>query len=79
MNEDRSMLIDAQWDRLSLLLSGQAHSPSTTAKHTRLFVEAVLWRARCGVAWRDLPVERFSPSTPAPLGQHHTGAHLPGT
>ncbi|WP_083325901.1 transposase [Hymenobacter coccineus] len=29
--------------------------------HTRLFVEAVLWRARCGVWWRDLPAERFGP------------------
>ena len=32
-----------------------------TARNTRLFVEAVLWRARCGVSWRDLPAERFGP------------------
>ncbi|RZK27530.1 MAG: hypothetical protein EOO57_22615 [Hymenobacter sp.] len=38
------------------LLPSQAHSPGTTAQNTRLFIEAVLWRDRCGVAWRD-----FSP------------------
>ena len=61
MNKDRSMLTDAQWERLSPLLPGQAASPGTTARDTRLFVEAVLWRARCGVSWRDLPAERFGP------------------
>ena len=61
MNKDHSMLTDEQWARLSPLLPGQERSPGTTAKDTRLFVEAVLWRARCGVSWRDLPVERFGP------------------
>ena len=61
MNKDRSMLTDAQWERLSPLLPGQAQSPGTRARDTRLFVEAVLWRARCGVSWRDLPAERFGP------------------
>jgi transposase len=55
------MLTDAQWARLSPLLPGLECSPGTTAKDTRLFVEAVLWRARCGVPWRDLPTERFGP------------------
>ena len=61
MNKDRSVLTDAQWERLSPLLPGQAQSPGTTARDTRQFVEAVLWRARCGVSWRDLPAERFGP------------------
>ena len=61
MNKDRSMLTDAQWARLSPLLPGQEQSPGTTAKDTRLFVEAVLWRARCGISWRELPAERFGP------------------
>ena len=61
MNKDRSLLTDAQWARLSPLLPGQERSPGTTARDTRLFVEAVLWRARCGVSWRDLPAERFGP------------------
>ena len=60
MNADRTLLTDAQWARLSPLLPGQAHSPGVTARDTRLFVEAILWRLRCGVPWRDLP-ERFGP------------------
>ena len=61
------MLTDEQWARLSPLLPGQERSPGTTARDTRQFVEAVLWRARCGESWRDLPAERFGPwyrSTP---------------
>ena len=61
MNKDRGMLTDAQWARLSPLLPGQERSPGTTARDARQFVEAVLWRARCGVSWRDLPAERFGP------------------
>ncbi len=60
MHADRTLLTDAQWGRLSPLLPGQAHSPGVTANNTRLFVEAILWRLRCGVPWRDLP-ERFGP------------------
>ena len=36
-------------------MPGQAAHCGVTAKDTRLFVEAVLWRLRCGVPWRDLP------------------------
>lgn len=61
MNKDRNLLTDAQWVRLSPLLPGQAHSPGTTAKDTRLFMEAVLWRARAGRSWRALPAKRFGP------------------
>ena len=35
--------------------------PVRRVKDTSLLVEAVFWRARCGVSWRDLPAERFSP------------------
>lgn len=55
MHKDRTLLSDAQWARLAPLLPGQAHSPGVTAANTRLFLEAVLWRMRCGVSWRDLP------------------------
>lgn len=60
MNADRSLLTAAQWARLSPLWPGQAHTPGVTAQDTRLFVEAIPWRLRCGVAWRDLP-ERLGP------------------
>lgn len=61
MNKNRSMLTDAQWARLSPLLPGQKRSPGVTGKDTRLFIEAVLWRAQYDVPWRDLPAERFGP------------------
>jgi transposase len=40
------------------LLPGGAASVGVTAKDNRLFVEAVLYRYRAGLPWRDLP-ERF--------------------
>ena len=61
MHKDRSVLTDAQRERLSPRLPGQAQSLGTTARDTRLFVEAVRGRARCGVSWRDLPAERSGP------------------
>ena len=64
MNKDRSILTVSQWERLSPLLPGQAQSSGTTARDTRLFVETVRWRARCGVSWCDLPAERFGPWHP---------------
>jgi len=40
-----------------------------TAKGNRLFVDAVLYRFRAGIPWRDLP-ERFGdPLAFQPLGQ----------
>ena len=47
-----------QWKRIELLLPGQDGHVGVTAKDNRLFVEAVLYRYRAGIAWRDLP-ERF--------------------
>ena len=47
-----------QWKRIELLLPGQEGHVGVTAKDNRLFVEAVLYRYRAGIAWRDLP-ERF--------------------
>lgn len=39
-------------------MPGSAGYVGTTAKDNRLFVEAVLYRYRAGIPWRDLP-ERF--------------------
>ena len=47
-----------QWDRLKDMLPGRKGHVGGTAKDNRLFVEAVLYRYRAGIAWRDLP-ERF--------------------
>ena len=54
----RYALRDDQWERIWKLLPGQEGHRGVTAVDNRLFVEAVLFRFRAGVPWRDLP-ERF--------------------
>ena len=54
----RYALRDDQWERIKELLPGRKGSVGATASDNRLFVEAVLYRYRAGVPWRDLP-ERF--------------------
>src|SRR3954462_6780838 len=49
---------DDQWERIQDLLPGRVGHVGVTAKDNRLFVEAVLYRYRTGIPWRDLP-ERF--------------------
>jgi transposase len=54
----RYALRDDQWERIKHLLPGRPGHVGVTAKNNRLFVEAVLYRYRAGIPWRDLP-ERF--------------------
>ena len=54
----RYALHDDQWERIEGFLPGREGSVGGTAADNRLFVEAVLYRYRAGVPWRDLP-ERF--------------------
>ena len=54
----RYALRDDQWDRIKDFLPGREGHVGGTAADNRLFVEAVLYRYRAGVPWRDLP-ERF--------------------
>lgn len=54
----RYALRDDQWDRIKDLLLGREETVGVTAKDNRLFIEAVLYRYRAGIPWRDLP-ERF--------------------
>ena len=56
----RYALRDDQWERIKGLLPGREGSVGVTAKDNRLFVEAVRYRYRAGIPWRDLP-ERFGP------------------
>ena len=49
---------DDQWERIRDLLPGQEGHVGVTAADNRVFVEAVLYRYRTGMPWRDLP-ERF--------------------
>jgi transposase len=48
-------LRDDQWERIKNLLPGRKGTVGVTAKDNRLFVEAVLYRYRAGIPWRDLP------------------------
>ena len=52
---NRNILRDDQWERIEDLLPGKKTDKGVTAKDNRLFVEAVLWIARTGAPWRDLP------------------------
>ena len=51
----RYALTDSQWERIKDLLPGQAGQPGATARDNRLFIDAVLYRYRAGIPWRDLP------------------------
>jgi len=51
-------LRDDQWQRIEDLLPGRNGHVGVTAQDNRRFVEAVLYRYRAGIPWRDLP-ERF--------------------
>jgi transposase len=53
----RRWLRDEQWQRLESILPGKAGDPGRPGKDNRLFIEAVLWIARTGSPWRDLPAE----------------------
>ena len=51
----RFVLTDAQWVKMEPLCLGKATDPGRTGGDNRLFLEAVLWIARTGSPWRDLP------------------------
>ena len=54
----RYALRDEQWERIKEMLPGRQGHVGVTARNNRLFVDAVLYRYRAGISWRDLP-ERF--------------------
>ena len=49
------LLRDDQWDGIKDMLPGRAGSVGVTAVDNRRFVDAVLYRYRTGIPWRDLP------------------------
>ena len=53
----RLMLRDDQWERIAPLLCGKVGDRGRSGVDNRRFVEAVLWIARTGSPWRDLPAE----------------------
>ena len=51
----RHAIKDADWERIKDLLPGQPGQHGKVAKNNRLFIDAVLWIAKTGAPWRDLP------------------------
>lgn len=58
MAKRRYEISDTNWEIIKDLLPGKASDPGRTAHDNRLFINAVLWIARTGAPWPDLP-ERF--------------------
>jgi transposase len=54
----RHAIRDEDWERIKELLPGKKGDPGVTARDNRLFIDAVLWIAKTGAPWRDMP-ERF--------------------
>jgi transposase len=52
---ERLVLTDAQWAKMEPHCLGKVGDPGRSGADNRLFVEAVLWIARTGSPWRDLP------------------------
>ncbi|PYD46401.1 transposase, partial [Novacetimonas pomaceti] len=52
---DRFVLTDAQWAKMEPLCLGKKTDRGRSGTDNRLFIEAVLWIARIGSPWRDLP------------------------
>jgi transposase len=57
---NRGELTNEQWERLQPLLPPQKAWTGQPAKDHRLIINALLWLARTGAPWRDLP-ERYGP------------------
>ena len=53
----RRELTDAHWARIEKLVPGKEGDKGRRGDDNRLFVDAVLWIARTGAPWRDLPPE----------------------
>ena len=51
----RLILSDDQWKRIEHLCKGKPEDAGGTGANNRMFVEAVLWIARTGSPWRDMP------------------------
>jgi transposase len=59
----RHEISDADWDRIKALLPGQPGQHGGVAEDNRRFVNAVLWIARTGAAWEDLPERLGKPNS----------------
>lgn len=56
--DDPDLLRDDQWDRIKDLIPGGSKGKRGPRSDNRRFINALLWMARSGARWRDLP-DRF--------------------
>ena len=54
------VMSDAQWSLIADLLPARTGKPGRPFADARLMVEAIIYRYRTGIAWRDVP-EVFGP------------------
>ena len=75
---ERFVLTDAQWAKMEPHCLGKPTDPGRSGSDNRRFVEAVLWIARTGSPWRDLPAHfgNWCLQAIARLGQSRC-VHLP--
>ena len=55
------VLRDDQWERLREFVPGGRKGRRGPRSDGRRFFDAILWVARSGARWRDLPEDRFGP------------------
>ena len=55
------VLRDDQWERLEPFVPGGRKGRRGPRSNGRRFLDALLWLARSGGRWRDLPEDRFGP------------------
>lgn len=53
----RYELTQEQWDEIKDSLPGKKGDPGRTGENNKEFIEAVMWVAKTGAPWRDLPPE----------------------
>ena len=63
-SQRRYEISDEAYQRLQPLLSGKPGDPGRNADDNRRFINAVLWIARTGAPWEDLP-ERYGKANTA--------------
>jgi transposase len=56
----RHEISDEEWEKIKDKLPPENRGKGRPSKPNRLILNAILWRAKTGVPWRDIP-ERYGP------------------
>ena len=68
MDERRLIITDYQWAKMEPQCLGRKQDPGRTGSDPQMFLEAVLWIARTGAPWRDLPPANSASGTRSTAG-----------